>query len=115
MPVMVSLTRYEPLDPKSDTIRLIELLPGDAHDVVKVHVICVRLSTQPDYAAVSYTWSDKYSTCTSMIWLDGRPCQVRPMLKTLLQTLRNPSHIVRLWIDAVCIHQKNLREKTHQV
>src|SRR5690348_14916455 len=87
MPVMVSLTQHEPLDPNSDSIRLIELLPGNATDVVKCNVIYVSLSTEPDYAAVSYTWSDKFSKCSSLIWLDGRPCRVRPMLKTMLVTL----------------------------
>jgi hypothetical protein len=115
MPVMVSLTQLEPLDPHSDSIRLIELLPGNASDAVACNVIYVSLSEAPDYAAVSYTWSDKFSKCSSLIWVDGRPCRVRPMLKTMLMTLRDPSKTMKLWIDAVCIDQKNLREKRHQV
>lgn len=115
MPAICTLTDYEPLDPSSDTIRLIELLPGDAHEAVKCNIVSVPLSTRPDYAAVSYTWVDKHSKCSSLLWLDGRPCRVRPMLKTLLLTLRDQVNPINLWIDAICIDQKNLKEKSHQV
>ncbi|KAI4940662.1 hypothetical protein J4E91_011268 [Alternaria rosae] len=47
--------------------------------------------------------------------LHGRRLYVRPSLYSALKTLRSQDRHVALWVDALCIDQKNDAEKTMQV
>lgn len=65
------------------------------------------------YEALSYTWGTEESvTC---IWLDGRPLSIKPNLEKALSYIRLPDLARRVWIDALCIDQTNVDERTRQV
>ncbi|KAK9776449.1 putative HET-domain-containing protein [Seiridium cardinale] len=69
-----------------------------------------------DYAALSYAWGDLKDT--SDIIVNGMEVQVTTNLANALQELYqggNFSGRLRLWIDALCINQKDLEERNQQV
>lgn len=69
-----------------------------------------------DYVALSYAWGDP--TATHEIYVDGIRMRVTANLEAALRELRSHSRIqqgFRLWIDALCINQEDLKERAHQV
>lgn len=103
-----------------DEIRLLRLLPSDddSDDLVG-DLIHVRLGEEPRYEAVSYTWADESR--------DASPCGTL-FIKSragLLKITRNCAAALRrfrsrydsrmLWVDSICIDQKNSLERSEQV
>ena len=73
---------------------------------------------EPVYEALSYTWGTVKSQRTAnVIGEDGRVTQMRigPNLDCALRYLRNSQHTRPLWVDAVCINQKDIDERDAQV
>ncbi|MCJ1451337.1 hypothetical protein MMC28_001673 [Mycoblastus sanguinarius] len=69
------------------------------------------------YEALSYHWGTDEPTLTIKIYTGGFPqdFMVRPNLLSALQQLRLPHSPRTLWIDAICINQKDTDEQNHQV
>lgn len=65
------------------------------------------------YTALSYTWGDSLST--TPILMNSVETQVTINLETALRHIRQPTGIIILWIDAICINQEDLAKKNHQV
>ena len=100
----------------SSNIRLLELQPCDAQDTSGTTgcTLCVtQLGDSPTYMAVSYMWGD--ARITNTILVNGQTFSVRRNLWNLLEQLRRDGHQCRLWIDAICIDQTSLDERSHQV
>jgi len=69
-----------------------------------------------DYIALSYTWGDPANI--REILVNGRKLEVTQNVDAMLKTLRSKSYIKRgwkVWIDAICINQKDLRDRSSQV
>ena len=69
-----------------------------------------------DYAALSYVWGNE--NLTSTIIVDGREIQVTQNLEVALRALRERQHFeerFKLWVDALCINQRNYEERASQV
>ncbi|PYH87753.1 hypothetical protein BO71DRAFT_299763, partial [Aspergillus ellipticus CBS 707.79] len=47
--------------------------------------------------------------------VDGCPFEVIPNVERILRRLRHPEHDRVLWLDFICIDQKNTTEKEPQV
>jgi Heterokaryon incompatibility protein (HET) len=121
--IMVDETKnfsYLPLSSKTDTIRLLRLLPSKddnenlwgelfEYDLIepgKTHL----------YEALSYVWgsSDK----PEHIFVDGKVLAITASLYTALHHLRDRIFPRVLWIDAVCINQgenEDNKEKAQQI
>jgi hypothetical protein len=112
-----SLFQYSPLVGASE-IRLVILEPGRDDDPVKCRLIHVSLDENPVYEALSYTWGDA-SISGPTILLNGKPFRVGTNLGNALLNLRyNDVEIGKertLWIDAICIDQRNITERNEQV
>jgi Heterokaryon incompatibility protein (HET) len=105
---------YFPLDAAADEIRLLEILPGSEPARITGRLVKVSLNTSPIYDALSYTWGDPSITTT--IILDGdQDFSVTTNLERALQDLRLEDEIRTIWVDALCIDQKNLAERSQQV
>ncbi|TWU78820.1 hypothetical protein ED733_007355 [Metarhizium rileyi] len=65
------------------------------------------------FEALSYTWGDPIFTET--IFLDKGRLDITNNLYLALQYLRRKDRDRILWIDAICIDQKNFAERGHQV
>ena len=111
---------YLHLDASQDEIRLLELLPRglDSSTPIQARLVHGSLKESPKYDALSYVWGSPHEQTT--IQLDGtRNYQVT---KNLEQALRHVSHfqsrkneVVTIWVDAICINQRNVEERNSQV
>jgi hypothetical protein len=73
----------------------------------------VELDEAPPYIALSYVWGDPSETST--IFVNGRSVQVTTNLAAALGRIRRRYwEPETLWIDAVCINQKDDIEKSSQ-
>ncbi|KAF4950097.1 hypothetical protein FGADI_8436 [Fusarium gaditjirri] len=98
----------------STHIRLLHLLPAaDVNSVIESRLEAVSLEQKPVYEALSYCWGD--NTQLQEIKCNNRGFQVTENLFSALQHLRNEHAERTLWIDAICINQKDLKERQSQV
>ncbi|KAK7418335.1 hypothetical protein QQZ08_011278 [Neonectria magnoliae] len=120
----MTLYRDYPLE-ASDSIRLLTLHPGHGDATIEVHVMTVRLSAKPDFIALSYTWGSPvderhpsyrdYDLVDYHISCAGELLAVNQNLHEALWQLRQKQECLPLWIDAVCIDQKNKEEINDQL
>ncbi|OCK80109.1 HET-domain-containing protein [Lepidopterella palustris CBS 459.81] len=111
---------YRHLHPQNREIRLLRLVSqegrnGDSEngpEIIQATLEHASLEDKPDYIALSYTWGDPNRT--KPILLDGTPVEVTENLVAALRWLIRDD-ISALWIDAVCINQRDNEEKSWQV
>jgi hypothetical protein len=113
----MSQYHYSPLSPKFDSIRLLRLMPHKDRNA-NIHCELIEYfleeSSGPHlYEALSYVWGDSKEPLP--IFIHGNRFEVTSNLHAALTQLRNHSLDRILWIDAICIDQKNLVEKEHQI
>jgi hypothetical protein len=102
------------------SIRLLNLLPGSYGATLKCQIIEVQDPSSTSYDALSYTWGDPVSSETIEVCIsvdsgdDNRSMIITRNLYDALQRLRTEEPR-RLWVDAICINQDDLQEKSHQV
>jgi hypothetical protein len=107
---------YKPLPTENSqrVIRLVELLPSQ-HKTADIKCILrlESLSRNPSYEALSYVWGD--AAKLKHIDVCGHAFYVTNNLEIALHSLRlwNKSRV--LWIDAICINQNDVVEKSSQV
>ncbi|KAI8953831.1 heterokaryon incompatibility protein-domain-containing protein [Xylaria longipes] len=112
--------KYTPLNPSKKQIRLLTLLNGEWNDEIKCKLYVVSLDDEPKYEALSYVWGSP--TDLVDIDIDGIAFSVTQNLYAALRRLREQIRGTgsnedsrTLWVDAVCINQKDTEEKRHQV
>lgn len=94
-------------------IRLAELLPGTSSDPIHILLHPRTLSDLPGYAAASYEWGE--SIRQHKIFCGGSVLKVTANLFALLRRFRSSVETQLLWIDAICINQEDLEERSQQV
>jgi hypothetical protein len=105
---------YQPLSSMSTlSTRLVKLLPAEDLDDIQLVIECVELDNCASYEALSYCWGD--SSVKTTVRCDGGSLHVTKNLKSALLYLRNSTEERLLWIDAVCINQEDLQERSQQV
>ncbi|KAF5557554.1 regulatory alcR, partial [Fusarium phyllophilum] len=105
-------------------IRIAELAPGQASSpILHITLKHVSLLESPKYWTLSYTWGSPFDgleaewddpTAERMIRADGEKFYVRWNLEAALRCLASYD-VPSIWIDAICIDQDNVAEKTQQV
>lgn len=104
---------YEPLLRDPATIRLLTLLGGAFSDPLQCRLDNVPFEPDPGFEALSYSWGDP--TVTRPIQVNGRVLHVTSNLEAALKHLRYTDEDRTLWVDAVCINQADVVERSHQV
>ncbi|KAL8723917.1 MAG: hypothetical protein Q9181_007083 [Wetmoreana brouardii] len=89
------------------------LAPGNGPDPLACSLAIVDIEKAPPFEALSYVWGRDIAS--QPIWCDGGFIQIKSNLDTALRSLRLPSHARRLWVDALCIDQGNIDERSRQV
>ncbi|KAJ9607483.1 hypothetical protein H2200_007561 [Cladophialophora chaetospira] len=102
--------RHKPLDQRQASIRLIRVLPRLRKGLLQVELIQSR--TTNSYTALSYVWGPDERRS---IWINHNLYTVRKNLWSFLVYARTALSRFWLWIDAICIDQKNTTERNHQV
>jgi hypothetical protein len=128
---------YEPLSKNPDEIRLLKLMPPSSSGDIEIEIIHVPSSAPPAYVALSYVWGSPERThevtvktfskkCLHRVsrrwhFLFGRPkfelshLAISRNLFVALQHLSFAKKPRPLWIDAICINQDNISERSEQV
>lgn len=98
------------------------LLPGcfrllkfknSTSDIVECSLEIVHQCTAPPFNALSYHWGPPDSR--KYIFCDGKKLAVMENCEAALRRLRNSFSGRHLWVDAICIDQRNMTEKNHQL
>ncbi|OJD33101.1 ankyrin and het domain-containing protein [Diplodia corticola] len=111
--------RYRPLRTDKHEIRLIHVQAQPRiDDFVRCTLRHAVIDELPEYTALSYVWGDRNTT--ARIILDEHEFQVTANLESALRHLAmdcntNGEAEIAMWVDAVCIDQSNVSERTHQV
>jgi hypothetical protein len=105
--------QYEELS-RPNGFRLLVLHPGQgSEEIVSSLANDVDLDNPGFFCAVSYTWGSSETPRT--IKVNGCNFPVTVNLHCCLSNLRRPETVLILWIDAICINQKSVQEKSVQV
>lgn len=111
-------------------IRIVHIQQGEMHDPVEIVIEVVNLDAHPVYDALSYVWNPRdkvvdsvepWTTCSGVATVRADHMVGLPLGKNLesaIRHLRPPPSCPTprtIWIDALCIDQKNPKERNHQV
>ncbi|KAF4436539.1 hypothetical protein F53441_13219 [Fusarium austroafricanum] len=104
-----------PLNPVKEEIRVIHLEGGVDSSPIKctLHKVELNSTSPPVYDALSYAWGD--ATDTREIILNGYVVDITFNLFQALRRLRQGVDNQIIWVDAVCINQLDLGERSQQV
>jgi hypothetical protein len=98
----------------SRQFRLLRILPaGNLADDIRCEIFHSSLDDHPVYEALSYTWGDP--DVTLPICVANKRYDVTTNLECALRYIRLPDCDRIIWIDALCINQRDPLEKNHQV
>ena len=103
---------YRPLQHRQ--IRIIALAPGKWDDEIECSLSTVSLDDNPSYETLSYVWGDP-KLQKKTILLQRQRFQVTPSLESALRHLRHEETERTMWVDAVCINQRDDVEKSVHV
>jgi hypothetical protein len=104
---------YPPLDKTVDSLRLLHLIPSSAHGVINCTLESIHFSSKPTYDALSYAWGEGNET--ERIQVNGASVEITESLWNALYYLRHTKEMRTLWVDAICIDQSNVEERSRQV
>ncbi|KAF4952538.1 hypothetical protein FGADI_6609 [Fusarium gaditjirri] len=104
---------------ESSHIRLLELLPAPREKALEGRFQVVDVEQMPAYEALSYTWADENndaSLCQRIfIGLGNRALPITRNCHQALSRLRRKTESLLIWVDAICINQSDLGERSDQV
>jgi hypothetical protein len=117
---------YEKLNPSQREIRLMKIKPAETDDVLE-QLICTLvkdslLQLKHRYVALSYVWGDAAGDVEPIV-IDGHQVNATRNLVDFLKRCREYTKLcpdvdwlcMYLWVDAICINQKDLSERSDQV
>jgi serine/threonine protein kinase len=107
---------YPPINLDGPAARLLRLIRGQYMDAIECELFEASIDQSNNgipYSALSYTWGSTQDLAA--ITVNGSIVDVTMNLYIALQHLRQEDEDRILWIDAICIDQKNLLERSHQV
>lgn len=126
-PSVSSDHHYTALDTDRQEIRLLHLLPAPQSSAIECNLETVSLQSlerkrstllgsrgpRPRWEALSYTWGETGGGTS--IFLNGKPFAVRRNLWLALCSLRLEDESRVIWIDAICVNQSDLEERSQQI
>ncbi|KAI0161466.1 heterokaryon incompatibility protein-domain-containing protein [Xylariaceae sp. FL1272] len=120
-----SLDAYRDLRNELEEVRILHLYPMSQGDEVRcsLEYVSLRNETLPSFEAVSYCWGDQ-SRHEKIKLVTADPSgnetfesdvTVTESLYCALKGLRNAENVRLLWVDAICINQRDIDERNSQV
>ncbi|KAL8691862.1 MAG: hypothetical protein Q9218_003006 [Villophora microphyllina] len=112
--------RYFPLDPSRKEIRVLTLHPGEFSTDIRISIN--KAWIEPDlltrYEALSYVWGSTDNPSDISVkakTIRSRKVSITQNLALALRYLRYKKTTRTLWVDALCINQTDLEERSNQV
>jgi hypothetical protein len=105
---------YSPLALDPPEVRLLTLKPGSGESLIvcEVYVYDFDEKLHQIYEALSYTWEG----ASQAITVNGNSeFEVTGNLSVALRRIRHETQSRLLWVDAICINQKDKVEKSQQL
>ena len=102
-----------PRENAKPAIRLLVLLNGSEDEPIRCKLVHDFLHDCSTFEALSYCWGDQ--SVKKPIEVDYADFVVTENLHSALVHLRSERQVRLLWVDAVCINQQDVEEKTEQV
>ncbi|KAF2823081.1 hypothetical protein CC86DRAFT_409849 [Ophiobolus disseminans] len=94
-------------------MRLVNILPGNQRAPLQGVIIHAQSTSPPPYRALSYVWGTDQRT-EELMTPDGT-VSITSSLSKALHSLRRKDQTITLWVDAICINQKDDKEKEKQI
>lgn len=105
---------FPSLDDRNHEFRLLTIYPGRQEAVIECSLAYASLDIQlPVYEAVSCTWGQ--ATRDWMTVVNDLPFGVSENVVAALRALRYQGKTRALWIEATCVDQSNLAERSSQL
>ncbi len=102
----------------SRSIRLLRVHARDANSEDDAPLRCdlfvASLTSTPAYAALSYVWGDS-SSPPDYIFCNGHHIGVTRNCYLALRHLRSINGSFQVWVDAICINQRDQDDKREQI
>ncbi|KAF2123042.1 heterokaryon incompatibility protein-domain-containing protein [Lophiotrema nucula] len=106
---------YRPLDDAGQELRVLVLLPAQTLSdplVACLETTYLNAGRPPRFEALSYVWGAP--EFTELIEISGAKRMITRNLSDALRRLRKRNIHRRLWVDALCINQDDVVEKSHR-
>lgn len=109
---------------RATDFRILTLLPSELKDGLKCNIDTLPIDGEKvPYEAISYAWDQDHSSpyttqsCAISCHQDVRKgaITITPNLQDALLQFRHSDRSRSLWVDSICIDQKNLEERSLQV
>ena len=104
---------YSPLQTSSSQIRLLHIQPGQQDDPLHCTLQHVSLADRHDYETISYVWGD--ASLLSSLTIQEQAILVPVSSADVCRRVRSERDVRVIWIDAICIDQTNIEERSQQV
>ena len=96
--------------PPGEFIRVLDVYPGTGDDDLVGELRTTKLGKTP-YIALSYVCEN--TTLTHNITVSGHKLGIYRSTSELLSRFRDPTQVVAVWIDCVCINQNDAVSNIH--
>ncbi|KAM5344512.1 hypothetical protein ACJ41O_013048 [Fusarium nematophilum] len=104
---------YTDLENPKGSTRLLTICADGPDDPLRGELQEVPFDEAPQYIALSYVWGN--ATRSQELLIGDWTFKIRPNVFDLLRRLRRTLGSFTIWIDAICINQANLDERSAQV
>ena len=101
---------YSPNPLPTGQIRLLTIFPGELGSLINGTLSIHKLGCSHAYKALSYTWGKPKFQVS--IYLNNQLLHIGANLHAALTELRKEGEGIILWVDAICINQKSMEEKS---
>ncbi|KAF2173691.1 hypothetical protein M409DRAFT_15966 [Zasmidium cellare ATCC 36951] len=68
---------------------------------------------EPRFEALSYTWGS--ATANKQVFVNDETLMITDSLESFLRVRRQPQQELVFWVDAICINQQDVEEKSQQI
>ncbi|CAH0046097.1 unnamed protein product [Clonostachys solani] len=100
-------------------IRLMHLSNGNFNDLIHIDLTVEDFAFGVEYEALSYTWANdagnSQKSCSVYYGQGWEVIRVTENCANALRRLRYRNKTRILWVDAICINQEDIFERSHQV
>lgn len=94
-------------------LRLLQILPGNFDEDINIKLEIHSIEEPPKYYALSYCWGHDMSKTPAIV--NDYPLPITQNLEAGLRHLRSRTKTRTLWVDALCINQDDMDERSQQV
>jgi hypothetical protein len=104
--------QYQPLTNRNQ-FRILQLDPGATADELGGSFVTTTFAYAPDFDTLSYVWGE--ASFTNRVSIAGCTILITDGLAAALRALRLIDRPKLLWVDAICINQDDIAERSQQV